>query len=573
MAQIRPDVEEGHLAQFPRERDLLVPFLNGFDITWAKRRRAYNTELSVYFLLPEKFIQEQFGLDREIMLLVSDYPDLQPRTMQAVESFLNDDPARGRVDQTVFFIVSRDPLSAKWVEEYVALNPQSRIPVVFVWDELLTGRSNAWLVRSTISAQLFSRDLFDYQLPLQNDLFFFGRDAVVAEFLNPIKQSQNRGLFGLRKTGKTSVLFKVKRVAERDNVLVLYYDCKSPALRSLTWESLLRRIGTEILDSATHRPLTLPHDAHVSDWFKAVLASLPSNVLTCLIFDEIEYISPIAKLDPHWHDQFVPFWQTLWTAQSEIRRLSFLIAGVNPTVIEMDTVAGVQNPMFGIVRPKYLTGLEEREVRSMLHHFGRRMGLRFSQSAISYILSRYGGHPLLTRMACSYENTALTTERASRPIDLDRDRFVAHESDREDEISFYCRHIVSELKLFYPDEYDVLELLPAGNIAEYMEFAEELSFTKHLRNYGLLDLLPNQRPTIKIPVLSKFVSDEQARGYDRSQRYLIPPETRDTWLAGRSRRITEELRQLERVAAVNSLPTLYGKMDFLKQNAFATRSR
>ena len=64
--------------RFPRERDLLVPFLNSFDITWAKRRRGYNTELSVYFLLPEKFIQEQFGLDREVMLVVSVYPDLQP---------------------------------------------------------------------------------------------------------------------------------------------------------------------------------------------------------------------------------------------------------------------------------------------------------------------------------------------------------------------------------------------------------------------------------------------------------------------------------------------------------------
>ena len=68
----------------------------------------------------------------------------------------------------------------------------------------------------------------------------------------------------------------------------------------------------------------------------------------CLIFDEIEYISPSSKLGPHWGDDFIPFWQTIWSAQSQYRKFSFILAGVNASVVEIDRVSGVQNPMFGI---------------------------------------------------------------------------------------------------------------------------------------------------------------------------------------------------------------------------------
>jgi predicted AAA+ superfamily ATPase len=76
--------------------------------------------------------------------------------------------------------------------------------------------------------------LFDYQLPLDSDLFFFGRDQIVADHLDAIRRSQNRGLFGLRKTGKTSILYKLKRQMEREGLgAFLYYDCKMPSIRMM----------------------------------------------------------------------------------------------------------------------------------------------------------------------------------------------------------------------------------------------------------------------------------------------------------------------------------------------------
>jgi len=207
----------------------------------------------------------------------------------------------------------------------------------------------------------------------------------------------------LRKTGKTSVLYKLQRLIKKDGIGSLYYyDAKLPSIRMLQWHELLAKISREI---ASEHKIGLPKGVddpkRVSDVLIKILQQTPENKRIVLVFDEIEYISPVAVEDIHWHKGFVPFWQTLWAAQSQVRRLSNIVVGVNPNVVEMDAVQGVQNPMFGIVQPKYLRGFELDELKGMLKFFGKRMGLTFAADAQSYLLKRYGGHPLLIRMACS----------------------------------------------------------------------------------------------------------------------------------------------------------------------------
>jgi len=82
MGIIKEDVKNDHLSFYPAELQSIKPFINGFDITWARRRKAYNTELSIYFLKPERHMEETFGFDCEIMLAVSDFQSLEPRSMQ-----------------------------------------------------------------------------------------------------------------------------------------------------------------------------------------------------------------------------------------------------------------------------------------------------------------------------------------------------------------------------------------------------------------------------------------------------------------------------------------------------------
>jgi len=517
-------------------------------------------------------MSQTFGFDHEIMLLFADYPTIEPRTMQAAESFFLKEPAKGRVDQSIYFLVTPASDGREWVTTYTMRNPQSRIPVVFNTSELTERRGDDWNIRNIIGGQLFARDLFDYKLPIDNDLYFFGRDAVVADHLNAIKQSQNRGLFGLRKTGKTSLLYKLKRAAERDFIgKVIYYDCKLPAIRNLRWFDLLRLVMEGISDAYGLQAPTQSDNQKISQSFIDLIKKTPIRYSTCLVFDEIEWISPVSKKDPHWQEDFVPFWQTLWAAQSEVRRLSNIIAGVNPYIVEIDVVAGVQNPMFGIVQTSYLKGLDIGELRSMLHFFGRRMGMSFQQDAIDYLHERYGGHPLLTRLACSQVHHELQERRDRRPVQIGSVELKKNEDSRDAELMFYCKHVVSELKEFYHDEYEMLELLATERMRDYMDLRSAPEYARHLKDYGLVTEDPAGKPRFAIPVVGRYIGADLARQTGkRLRRHIIPESERRAWTKRRAEVIIKEIRELEQLASRHSWFPLYGNSSFPEAERFAS---
>lgn len=501
-------------------------------------------------------------MNREILLAISNYDSLEARTFQAIDSILSEEPALGRVNQSLFFLICKPSDGKKWVDRYTTENPQSRIPVVFTLDDLSAGQNVDWELRlwNTISDQLFTRDLFDYSLPLANDHYFFGRDGLVAEHIDAIQRSENRGIFGLRKTGKTSLLYKLQRIISKDKSLhFIYINCMLPSIRQSSWENLLQRIMGMLIQefnipNSTIRKLK-EDGGHISDLFLEVARKTRRNSRVCIAFDEIEYISPLSE-DLHWRKEFVPFWQTLWSVQSEIRRMSFIIAGVNPTIVENDMFNGTPNPIFGVVKSTYVKGLDSDSVRTMVETLGMRMGLHFSNSAIRYLYNRYGGHPLLTRKACSYVDSQ--TKRVDKPIEI-RAQFLQREEDgRDAELIFYCRHVVSALQLYYPDEYEMLEMLATNQDVDFYDLAKERSWTRHLSEYGLVDIPDIGRPTFAIPVIERYIRMESLRlTGSRVGINLLPPDRREDWLSVRKTAIVQNVRTLCAVSRSHSLPQLY----------------
>ena len=485
--------------------------------------------------------------------------------MQAVERVMSELHALGRVDPTVFFLITPDPNAIAWMQTHNFLNPQTRIPVIFNSQVIKSSAHDQYMVRREIADQVYSRDLFNDQLPLKTDQFFVGRANIVAGVFSALKQSQNRGLFGLRKTGKTSILFKIRRLAERDGMRVIYLDCKDPAIRNLHWDTLLERIIQNILLNGKKDDA----NKHISDRVKDALRVRSGPKHTCIIFDEIEYISPVAKSDTHWHKEFIDFWQTLLTAQNELRTVSFLIAGVNPTVVELDRVENIQNPLFSIVSSEYVTGLTQREVETLLNYIGSWMGLKFEHEAYQYIYDRYGGHPLLTRMACSHIHIYLTQRHQNRPVMIRRNLLIHTEQNREDDISQYSRHVVSELGDFYPVEYEMLEMLAAGNTADFIELASGSDYTRHLKGYGLVENAGSANPTIRIPLVTNFINRERVtRLSTRMGPQIVQQNHRPYWLRDRIARIIVDLRNMERAAKSKGLPELHGRNGFPEAERF-----
>ena len=129
MGQIKQDVYDKYLSRHPEEEGLLKPFLNGFNVSHGGRRRIFRSDIAYYFLEPESGIRETYGLNQEILLIYSSYRKMEPRAIQAIEELLTTAPARGRVDNLSYILVSEDPNAKKWVSEYILGNQEARMKI------------------------------------------------------------------------------------------------------------------------------------------------------------------------------------------------------------------------------------------------------------------------------------------------------------------------------------------------------------------------------------------------------------------------------------------------------------
>jgi len=94
---------------------------------------------------------------------------------------------------------------------------------------------------------------------------------------------------------------------------------------------------------------------------------------------------------------------------------------------------------------------------------------------------------------------------------LHPDKLKKYEKSIDATLLFYYRHVVSELEQFYPDEYEMLELLASGQKRKFAEESKQPEHIKHLLDYGLLSYDENNMPKVNIPVIERYIGYECAR--------------------------------------------------------------
>ena len=549
-----------------RERQLLSSFIStGFDVTWANERIFFRTAVTICFLRPSTELSETYGIEYEVVLAYSRYPNLEPRTLRAVDHVFSSDPAKGRVEPMWYFLISESKEAENWISSYLTEHKESRIVVSFSANELIKNKSDDWYVRNHLHKHFLMLDRFKYTLPLREDTYFFGRKTELGKLLDFVKRSENVGVFGLRKTGKTSILLKIQRLLQSDdNHAVLLVDAQSPDIRKRRWNQLLEHLAKQLL----HIVDTIPHgdfnELDATEHFRVAINTFLSHEKwdrVTVAFDEIEWITPGTARDLHWNEEYLEFWQVIRTVQTRTPRFSVVLAGVNPSIVEVSRFGLHQNPLFGIVTPLFLGGLESEETTELIKKIGKIMGLNFSQDAIDFIYSQYAGHPLLTRLACSNVAELAKASKEQFPIKVARSRLQRDQSLRDSELVFYVHHVVDELERFYPDEYRLLEMLSVG---EYQEFRMAIKGNQsgvHLFRYGIVS--DPEYPHITYDVVQDFVANENARREGRTWKYkLINTGDREKFLRLRMKDIVEDIRDLERLATLVGKPSLYGPNSF-----------
>ncbi|WP_193128772.1 hypothetical protein [Gulosibacter sediminis] len=447
----------------------------------------------------QETVADMFDAHLEIQLVYAEYQTVEPRLLELIQRRIS---TNARVDHGLFMIASLDPdvdrLLRRRRGEFAAID-------LHLGD---LGK-NSPDIRQRMSTVLSSVDHYDMSTPVHNPAGFFGRIAEFEQIVSDIKRGQSIGVFGLRKTGKTSLLNFVhrSRMEARRPVALIDVSGLSNAdqfrltLLEKSWKAV-KDLGVSTKDMPRLRTLSREGELKVNielmrlQWLSDLeLLSRHANGRLEIFIDEIDQLHPDrSHLGDEAHEMLVTLTQLRGLIQSPDPNVGLVLicAGVDPAIFERPLLGGGQdNLLYKLVRLLYLAPLSRDEMAEMVRDLGRRMGVRVRQhDVIDFLFEEYGGHALLTRKACSL---AVKRRRGGEiPWHMSLEDVRASSLDESDGSPFrQASEILESFAEWFPGEAELLRELwsadPEDRELAASIIAENPRQLTHAEPYGLVN--------------------------------------------------------------------------------------
>lgn len=369
---------------------------------------------------------------------------------------------------------------------------------------LVAAKATALEVLKQLLAQfLGSRDLYLSTLPVSGRKFY-GRERLLVQVTDQIRRGEFVGIFGLRKMGKTSLVYQLRDQKLRDEA-VAYIDLQaSSALILKTFGPIYWEIERELLShaisrwpdiakllrlAAFSRFSDVPHDESrvaliFAEDLREVLTAIAQGRShgvrsVVIVLDELERILPInQQTSVHGYVEFFALLRGL--AQTEAFRglISSVVVAANALISERASWEGKENPVFALYQPVFLPPFSENDTAHMVDALGKAMSVYWNAATLSTIFYELGGHPFLTRQFCG----KLIKANPKRPLVVTPNmvssvipHFVRDEADKFEQI-------VELLHTYFPSEEMALEKLALGSA----DLSVDDTSIRHLTGYQLV---------------------------------------------------------------------------------------
>ena len=537
-------------------------------VTRIEKKKYNKSSYCIAFLKPVDYITQNFNLIREVVLIMSPYQSFEARTLDVLDDI---NVQLLRLEEICCLVASKDNNIQNVLNNILKSNTESRVVVPFTYEEIISSHDDDFLT-NRMRTCFYSRDLFGIQDPLKKELYFFGRRDLIQELVNKHGNNESAGIFGLRKTGKTSIIYGVIRTLDRKQSYAQLIDCQT--LHFQPWNIALRTVIWKIIQGLNLKQKTFKNNRELyEDQSKVAIAfeqdiseilkSSKKDVL--LIFDEIENITFGTSISETWNtgQSFVRFWQIIrsFCQHNETKQhFSFLIAGTNPQCVEKPTVINVDNPIFAQFTPIYIHPFNFEQTEEMLTRLGGYMGLNFDKQTIAAIVDDFGGHPLLIRQMASYIHRH---EKKIRPINIGKHEYQEYKKQFYQEEAGFSRYAVMILKVledWYKDEYEMLTLLAKEDIETFKELATTDIFIKHLKSYGIIEKDSTQVGYhFRIEALQNYLS-----GQLRYNKKLKTNKDKEAEIQERRSGIEKSLRTLVKRQLKSALGEVVAKEEIIK---------
>lgn len=295
--------------------------------------------------------------------------------------------------------------------------------------------------------------------------FFFNREALVKELregLSSIRQGARHdyALLGLRRTGKSSILYKVKDdlLREAPDVIVVYIDCEEivetpeafvkgyiekifdaylertellrkvrlrlgraaregvSALASLL--SHVREVGVKTLEEAVSLYVKLEErKERVKDMREQLVKciDLPENLAIetkshlVVMLDEFQYLQRLR-----WFPSIKNIFEVFRSRMQEQRRTAYIISGSSISMMEM-LLTRSNSPFFGQFIIKWVQEMPKYSAIEMVMDLGKKSGFDFDVNAVNKMINFVGTHPYYLQ-ALGYECCVNALEKGETKI-------------------------------------------------------------------------------------------------------------------------------------------------------------
>ena len=457
-----------------------------------------------------RHLESKFGLNGEILVLFSHFSDLQSRTYNALVERLptelrnrqleTEGIERYRPDPSLLVLVSGDIHASDKVLRWNTEGSKTPVVPLTITSENTREETAEQLqvrIEHAFLEVISERDLYKGRDPVTgND--FFGRESTLRTLRGHFSQGQSVGLFGLRRSGKTSVLREFKRRYAREGYIVVSVDLEDVFDLSSVANHVASDINSALSEAKrVDSSIWIGNDAEreVGDFASLgsriiKVAEKNSNYKFVFAFDEIE------SLVPHVSNQALAvrtFLGAIRRAAQGRTNVSLLLTGVTTkffreSILNIDD--GTENPLFGFVEEEYLGPFTSEEAHNLLRRLGRSMNLLWEDQALNLVWQLSGGIPFLIRELASRARNVARSELAlptmEAPIITTEIVNEAFDGWRDSAAELW-KQIVDTLNLHHQMMGELVRCTSSAQIAEWMAIGEEAErAARSLEGLGLL---------------------------------------------------------------------------------------
>ena len=464
---------------------------------------------------PTKNFAVQLGLEKvEFAMIFCDREDFQRRTLEETFQYLTHYVIpKVRISGHFYVLATKYTDIVNQIEkpEIQGALPYSIIP--FSYEELLNEPLESFesFVLARFKRFLFERDFFSYSEPINDRLFLFGgRDSFAKQIADRCASGDHSGIFGLRKSGKTSVINMIKQELEQRKIFFLSYRCVEFSRHD--WNKAVYKIIKDVYTMAGCAPPSPEYaETDAIERFSSDLTSISDSIgnKLVLIFDEIEQIAVDTSYDDKWQNPVSThlFWSTfIKYCEDNPKSLALVIAGINPSINETyfvqndGTKSAPRNPVYKkLSNENYLKPFVYEQTRRMVNELGKYMGFYFSDETCYELQKDFGGHPFFTRQMCKVIVEHVKKESLKSidcpKFEVSRQLYYAVKQSEAyaAQSPEWCNNILLELKICYPDEYSLLLKIANGDKTAKTEIQKNTTAIPHLIGYGLVKYDPASR--------------------------------------------------------------------------------